>query len=250
MMFLPFHILGIWFRGLLALAILAGGVYLLTRWYDAVHVADAPPIVAGANMSAPDADINPAGKRPVAPASTEPGERADAPKHFDFHPGWNKPTALLASAVGLLVWGLLGGVIGRAVGGLTRARPATGSGSVPGSKPGSGSRAAGLLSDEPRAERTGTIHTIARPDGSEIRVECYGPADAPPIVATHGWGGDSTSFFYPKVGLTDRFRLIVWDEPGLGLSRKPTSNDFSLEKYASTSPAPARRSWSGTASAG
>jgi hypothetical protein len=31
---MPFQILGIWFRGLLSIAILAGGIYLLQRWYD------------------------------------------------------------------------------------------------------------------------------------------------------------------------------------------------------------------------
>ena len=38
MPFMPFNILGIWFRGLLAIAILAGGIYLLARWYDHSHV--------------------------------------------------------------------------------------------------------------------------------------------------------------------------------------------------------------------
>ncbi len=38
MLFMPFNILGIWFRGLLSVAILAGGVYLLARWYDESHV--------------------------------------------------------------------------------------------------------------------------------------------------------------------------------------------------------------------
>ena len=38
MPFMPFNILGIWFRGLLAVAIIAGGVYLLKRWYDESQV--------------------------------------------------------------------------------------------------------------------------------------------------------------------------------------------------------------------
>src|SRR5205823_14486045 len=81
----------------------------------------------------------------------------------------------------------------------------------------------GAASDEPRAERTGEVHRIRRPDGSEIRVECYGPPDAPPVVLTHGWGSDSTEWYYPKTHLADRFRLIVWDEPGLGLSKQPNN---------------------------
>ena len=49
---------------------------------------------------------------------------------------------------------------------------------------------------------------------------------------THGWGADSTEWFYQKRHLADRFRLIVWDEPGLGLSKKPDNNDYRLENLA------------------
>ena len=73
---------------------------------------------------------------------------------------------------------------------------------------------------------------VRRPDGSELRVECYGPPDAPPIVWTHGWGANSTEWFSQKKHLTERFRLIVWDEPGLGLSKKPDDNDYRLENLA------------------
>lgn len=86
--------------------------------------------------------------------------------------------------------------------------------------------------DEPKPDRTGEIHQITRPDGSELRVECYGPADAPPLLLTHGWGCDSTEWFYQKRSLAERFRLIIWDEPGLGLSKKPDNNDYRLEKLA------------------
>ena len=81
-------------------------------------------------------------------------------------------------------------------------------------------------------EESQVVHRITRPDGSELQVECYGPADAPPIVMTHGWGCNSTEWFYPKKDLAGRFRLIVWDEPGLGLSKKPDNNDYRLEKLA------------------
>ena len=212
MIFMPFQILGLWFRGLLAIAILAGGVYLLTRWYDASHVVEppeSPPRVAG-----------PDGRPLVVTTYVDPAlATVPRPKVFRFDPGWNEPTAFLAGALVLLVWGTLGGLIRHGVAGLALAAPKA--------KPDGGG-----ASDSPRAERTGAVHMIDRPDGSRIRVECYGPADAPPIVFTHGWGANSTEFFYPKLDLADRFRLIVWDEPGLGYSTKPTNNDFSLEKFA------------------
>ncbi len=73
---------------------------------------------------------------------------------------------------------------------------------------------------------------IPRPDGIELRVEWYGQPDAPPVVWTHGWGANCTEWYYQKRYLTDRFRLIVWDEPGLGLSKKPDHNDYRLEILA------------------
>lgn len=86
--------------------------------------------------------------------------------------------------------------------------------------------------DEPKFMRTGTVQRIQRPDGSVIQVEFYGPADGQPIILTHGWGPNSTVWYYAKRQLSDRFRVIVWDLPGLGKSSKPKNNDYSLEKYA------------------
>ena len=211
---LPFQILGLWFRGLLALAILAGGAYLLTRWYDASFASD-PAAISAVPVEGP-------GERTdvlVDQQNPEMGTRtiAPTPSVLRFRPGWNRATAFLIPALGLLSWGLLGGLIGRGVASLAKVRP------VPG---------VGGMTDAPRAERTGEKHVITRPDGSEIHVELYGPADAPPIVFTHGWGGNSTAFFYPKMDLADQFRLILWDEPGLGKSKKPTNNDYRMEKLA------------------
>lgn len=86
--------------------------------------------------------------------------------------------------------------------------------------------------DEPRFMRTGTIERIKRPDGSVLQVEFYGPPSGQPIIMTHGWGPNSTVWYYAKRQLTDRFRVIVWDLPGLGRSHRPKNNDYSLEKYA------------------
>ena len=60
----------------------------------------------------------------------------------------------------------------------------------------------------------------------------YGPADGPTIVLTHGWGANATEWYYLKKHLGDRFRLIAWDLPGLGLSKRPDNNDYSLDKMA------------------
>ncbi len=46
MPFMPFHILGIWFRGLLSLAIIAGGIYALRTWYHDSQVLETRPVTA------------------------------------------------------------------------------------------------------------------------------------------------------------------------------------------------------------
>jgi pimeloyl-ACP methyl ester carboxylesterase len=86
--------------------------------------------------------------------------------------------------------------------------------------------------DEPKPIRSDRVQQITRPDGSEIHVEFYGADHAPTIILTHGWGPDSTVWYYAKKQLTDQFRVIVWDLPGLGKSKKPQNRDYSLEKYA------------------
>ena len=217
MPFMPFNILGIWLRGLLSIAILAGGIYLLKRWYDesqVVEVVQATPVAAESTRDVVAIDRDREGQPAPARAdvATVPGRRV-----FRFEPGWNRATALLAGAVALLAWASVGRWIGHGVSMLTLKK---------------GSDVPGSADEDPRPERTGEVHEIRRPDGSVLRVECYGPADAPPIIFTHGWGANSTEWFYPKKHLADRFRLIVWDEPGLGLSKKPDNNDYRLENLA------------------
>ncbi|MBD1915309.1 MULTISPECIES: alpha/beta hydrolase [Cyanophyceae] len=86
--------------------------------------------------------------------------------------------------------------------------------------------------DEPTPLRSKRVQRLVRPDGSEIEVEFYGPDRAPTLILTHGWGPDSTAWYYAKKQLADQFRVVVWDLPGLGKSQKPKNRDYSLEKYA------------------
>jgi pimeloyl-ACP methyl ester carboxylesterase len=86
--------------------------------------------------------------------------------------------------------------------------------------------------DEPKRIRSSTVQQLPRPDGSVLHVEFYGPQDGQPIILSHGWGPNSTVWYYAKQQLSDRFRVIVWDLPGLGKSSKPKNKDYSLEKYA------------------
>jgi pimeloyl-ACP methyl ester carboxylesterase len=232
MQMMPFNILGMWFRGLLSVAILVGGVYSLTRWYDDSHVVEYITTPVSSSL------------RDDVARSDEVAIR----RVFRFDPGWNRPTAELAAAVALLAWATLGRLVGRGIS-LVTLREGTPPGvaiqpssreeskrvrkwKIRQKKMGRDLPAIPEADEDPTGERTGQVHTIRRPDGSELRVECYGRADAPPIVFTHGWGANSTEWFYQKRYLADRFRLIVWDEPGLGLSRKPDNNDYRLENLA------------------
>ncbi len=86
--------------------------------------------------------------------------------------------------------------------------------------------------DEPKQERTGTVERVMRPDGTELHVELYGPPTAPPILLTHGWGTDSTEWYYLRERLAERFRLIVWDLRGLGLSSQPPTQRYEIEEMA------------------
>src|SRR4051794_22561959 len=86
--------------------------------------------------------------------------------------------------------------------------------------------------DEPTAARTGAVQRIGRPDGTELQVESYGPPDGPVLLFTHGNGTNSTAWYYAKRQLADRFRLLLWDLPGLGKSAGPTDRDHQLAKMA------------------
>jgi pimeloyl-ACP methyl ester carboxylesterase len=70
---------------------------------------------------------------------------------------------------------------------------------------------------------------LAGASGATLYVEQHGPADAPPIIFTHGWSMDSTFWSYARQDLSDRFRLTLWDLPGLGKSR---ARDVGLPAFA------------------
>jgi pimeloyl-ACP methyl ester carboxylesterase len=86
----PAAILGVWFRGLLAIAILVGGSWLLWKWYDEV--------------SRP--------KQVIAVDEDRDGEEEGRIAHneglADWRPGLDRETALLAGGLMLITWGLAG----------------------------------------------------------------------------------------------------------------------------------------------
>ena len=60
-----------------------------------------------------------------------------------------------------------------------------------------------------------SISQLGRPDGSQLRVECYGREDAPSIILTHGWGTNSTEWDYLKIPDAQLTRLAPAKHMGL-----------------------------------
>ncbi len=135
--------------------------------------------------------------------------------YFDPHIGYNRETLLLFLAAGLLFLVVAGGLLVRLfISLLAKVKNPT------------------AVDPLPKSREGATISQLGRPDGSQLRVECYGLEDAPPIILTHGWGANSTEWDYLKKELLDEFRLIVWDLPGLGRSTRPTNRDYSMENLS------------------
>lgn len=92
-----------------------------------------------------------------------------------------------------------------------------------------------LLSSSNHAAMTPTRNQgkfIDRPDGTRLNVEVYGKLDGPTIIFTHGWSLDSTAWYYAKATLGNKFRVILWDLPGLGRSQAPDDRNFEIAKMA------------------
>lgn len=131
---------------------------------------------------------------------------------YVFNPDWgfNGQTALLLLGLLLLLWTVAGRFILMPLLG----RPS-------GSDPDDG------VDVPPNATQQ-----IPRPDGSELHIEFYGPEDALPIVLTHAWSLDGAEWRHLKRQLSDRFRLIAWELPGHGRSKRAKNLDYSLENLA------------------
>jgi pimeloyl-ACP methyl ester carboxylesterase len=132
-----------------------------------------------------------------------------------FRPSWgnNEETWMFVAGVVLVLIALLGGPILKAF--LRLSRPSARPGEEPWNSP------------LPR-----TTRDISRPDGSVLRVEFYGPPTATPLVLSHGWGLASGAWNHVKRDFSGDYQVVVWDEPGLGASTRPTNRDYSLDNLA------------------
>jgi pimeloyl-ACP methyl ester carboxylesterase len=85
--------------------------------------------------------------------------------------------------------------------------------------------------DDPREERA-EANLVSSADGSVLHVETTGATGGHTIVLTHGWGLNSTAWWYTKRALSGRYRVVVWDLPGLGRSRPPKDGKLTIDRFA------------------
>lgn len=209
---MPFQILGIWLRGLLSLAFLGLGIYLVHHFYEAKrpvtrHVVQLPEARA---------------MEPADPDRTDGDAARPRREVVEHRAGWtlgaDRETAFLILGLMLIGGSLGGGLLGWRV--------------FLALKGNSTGEAAQRDVPSDLAERKGTVHRVRRPDGCELHAVALGPEDAPTLVMTHGWGADSAEWKYSLEKLAERHRVIVWDLPGVGRSTRHPDNDFSLERMA------------------
>jgi len=188
MPFMPLAILGIWFRGLVALGLLVGGVWLLATWEDALP------------RSTPVVQTHPDGTQTPAPPLSF-SERVAR-----WRPGLTWETAALSGGVLLVLVASGGGMLLYPL--RWRAGPPV-----------------------PVPPQVSTVEHPG-PDGTALHLEIYGSPNAPTLLLTHGWGVTSAEWYYLIQEVGARFRLVVWDLPGLGRSSRPATTDYSLDTMA------------------
>jgi pimeloyl-ACP methyl ester carboxylesterase len=87
-------------------------------------------------------------------------------------------------------------------------------------------------SDDPRPLHSHNRKKIEAPDGSTLHVEIEGDPDKPVAILTHGWALDSTAWYYVRRQLSSRYRLVLWDLPGLGFSTPPSDGHYTMGRLA------------------
>lgn len=85
-------------------------------------------------------------------------------------------------------------------------------------------------SDDPHELSDDSVRFRSR-DGSDIR--CFDEAGTgTTIILTHGWGLDSSAWYYVRKRLGRRYRLVSWDLPGLGGSSQPSDGAYTVQRLA------------------
>ena len=76
------------------------------------------------------------------------------------------------------------------------------------------------------------LGTVRSADGTGLTVRAAGPPDAPAVVLVHGFSLDMTMWHHQWKALSDRYRVIVYDQRGHGRSERGVDSDYSLQAMA------------------
>ncbi|MFO7961204.1 MAG: alpha/beta hydrolase [Nitriliruptoraceae bacterium] len=81
----------------------------------------------------------------------------------------------------------------------------------------------------PLGSLAGEVSTLHGPQGTTLRVETYGPEDAPQLVLAHGWLCTGRAWHEQVLRLADHYRIVTYDQPGHGHSDGPESGSYDLD---------------------
>jgi pimeloyl-ACP methyl ester carboxylesterase len=198
---MPFSVLRTWGLGLVGWITLGVGIYLIWEWTQQSETVVIPASIDSRPPRSPVGAADPASNDAADTASTPVVRQpVSADRRWPY----------LAWGIGLIAFSWMG---------YLPILPFLG-------------RWTGMSSDRRPAARPTIVQTIFRPDGCHLHVEIFGPEHGPTLVLTHGWSLNLTAWRYLLPLLTEKFRVITWDLPGLGRSTSPANKDFSLENMA------------------
>lgn len=86
--------------------------------------------------------------------------------------------------------------------------------------------------DDPQALHSKNTKRISGADGSRLHLEIEGDPGKPVAILTHGWALDSTAWYYVRRQLSEHYRLVLWDLPGLGRSTPPSDGHYTMGRLA------------------
>ena len=74
----------------------------------------------------------------------------------------------------------------------------------------------------------GTPVTVRAPDSTRLHAEVLGPKGAPALVLVHGYGLSQHAWHYQRRALSQRFRVVCYDQRGHGASAEAASGDYRM----------------------
>ena len=195
---MPFSVLRTWGLGLVGWVTLGVGIYLIWQWAKQPETVALPASLDSRPARSSAASLEPSStNEAVSTGTATTGRRVPNDHHWPY----------LAWGIGLITFSFVGYLpIVPFLGRWQRNNPPL---------------------DVPQF-----VQTVFRPDGSHLHVEIFGREHGTTLILTHGWSLNLTAWRYLLPFLTEKFRVVTWDLPGLGRSTGPSNRDYSLEKMA------------------